>query len=535
MATIRTKLTVAYTGALIGSLAVFSVALYAARRSTAHRDAQREVAVQAEQALRVLRFAVSAAAEVHEPVTADRDPLDPLIGDQITPRVAAILDGLPDYVVLLDKDGWRLYVSPAVRSLARNVTQNENQREPPSPDYERLMREAVALQPGLSTFPIAVGSSEVMLVSLPETDPSTLVARVVVGREVDLTAGWLREFLTTILIVAPLVIGASVAAAYLIAGRAVEPVGQMINEVEAITDGRSLHRRLPVETTGDELARLSATLNAMIARLESSFGALRRFTADASHELKTPLAVLRADVERAMHSAGNSNEQLVALEEALQETTRMADLVDSLLTLARADEGRFDLHRERFALEPLVHEVFETAVILGEDAGLDVSLPAVEDATVLGDRVRLRQLFLNLITNAIKYTSRGGSVEVTLRRRDGEVQLAVKDSGIGIAAADLPYVFERFWRADRARSRMSERGGFGLGLAISQWIAQAHGGNLTVQSRLHRGSTFTVSLPIAPELVAAGPVVESSAPGTLEATAEAAPPVPAPPAHAAGD
>jgi signal transduction histidine kinase len=412
------------------------------------------------------------------------------MGAQITARIASILDGLPGYVVLFDKDGWLLYRSASVRSLADTARQKPG-------EYERLVSEAKVLQPGLPAYPISIRGGDVMLVALPETDPTTVVARVVVGREVDLTTAWVREFLMTIFVVAPLVIGVSVGAAYLIASRAVEPVGRMINEVEAITDGRSLHRRLPVETTGDELARLSATLNAMIARLETSFSALRRFTADASHELKTPLAVLRADVERAMHWPSASNEQLVALEEALQETTRMADLVDSLLTLARADEGRFDLHREPFALEPLVHEVFETAVILGEDAGLEVSLPVVEDATILGDRLRLRQLFLNLITNAIKYTSRGGSVEVTLRRKDGEVQFAVKDTGIGIAAADVPYIFERFWRADRARSRLSERGGFGLGLAISQWIAQAHGGTLTVQSRLHRGSTFTVSLPIA--------------------------------------
>jgi two-component system OmpR family sensor kinase len=232
-----------------------------------------------------------------------------------------------------------------------------------------------------------------------------------------------------------------------------------------------------------------------------------------------------------MHSPSHSNEQLVALEEALQETTRMADLVDSLLTLARADEGRFDLHREPFALEPLVHEVFETAVILGEDSGLEVNLPVVEDATVLGDRLRLRQLFLNLITNAIKYTPRGGTVEVTLRHKDGEVQFAVKDTGIGIAAADLPYIFERFWRADRARSRLSERGGFGLGLAISQWIAQAHGGTLTVQSRLHRGSTFTVSLPIAttsvePESLADRPAVTPATTSASEPTQSA---------HAVGD
>ena len=493
MATIRSKLTVAYAGALIGSVAVFSVAMYSARRSTARREAQREVAMQADQALRVLRFAVSA----NEPLTTTQ-VRDSLIGPQttITPRIAAILDGLPDYVMLLDNDGWRLYVSPAVRALQQRDLNETEQR---SGDYQRLISQATALPPGSSLFPVGVGNADVMLVSLPETDPNTPVTRVVVGRPVDLTAGWLNELLVTILVVAPIVIGVSVGVAYLIAGRAVEPVGHMINEVEAITDGRSLHRRLPVEATGDELARLAATLNAMIARLEASFSALRRFTADASHELKTPLAVLRADVERAMHSVPASNEQLIALEEALQETTRMADLVDSLLTLARADEGRFDLHREPFALEPLVHEVFETAVILGEDAGLDVSLPIVEDAVILGDRVRLRQLFLNLVTNAIKYTSRPGTVEVTLRRRDGEVQFAVRDTGIGIAAADLPYIFDRFWRADRARSRLSERGGFGLGLAISQWIAQAHGGMLTVQSRLHRGSTFTVSLPVAPD------------------------------------
>jgi signal transduction histidine kinase len=294
---------------------------------------------------------------------------------------------------------------------------------------------------------------------------------------------------------------ASVGAAYVIAGTAVAPLDRVINEVEAITDGRSLHRRLAVDGSGDELARLNATLNAMLGRLETSFGALRRFTADASHELRTPLTVLRADVERAMTASVPPTEQLVALEEALHETTRMADLVDSLLTLARADEGRFDLHRMPLDVEPLVHDVFETAVILGEEAGLHVNLTASEPAIVLGDLTRMRQLFLNLVTNAIKYTPRGGEVELRLSRRGYDAAFAVRDTGIGIAAADLPYVFERFWRADRARSRAAERGGSGLGLAISQYIAQAHGGQLTVQSRLGRGSTFTVLIPLAPDEV----------------------------------
>jgi signal transduction histidine kinase len=164
-------------------------------------------------------------------------------------------------------------------------------------------------------------------------------------------------------------------------------------------------------------------------------------------------------------------------------------------------------------LEPLVRDVFETAVILGEDAGLTIELPVCEEATVLGDASRLRHLLLNLVTNAIKYTPRGGHVDIRLTRRPhGEVALTVRDTGIGIAAGDLPHVFERFWRADRVRSRrgagataMSEaswaldRGGFGLGLSIAQWIVQAHGGSLTVQSRLGRGSVFSVILPLAPE------------------------------------
>ena len=519
MATIRSKLTLAYAGALIGSVAAFSIALYAARRASVARDVARSVAVQADLAARALHFAASA----NEPITTIADSL---VGVVITPRVARVLDAFPDYVFLLDKDSRALYVSPAVRALQAQANAPDQARRDieanRESDFDRLFREAIGLAPG-GAYQITLRDRELILVARQLTDVRGGVSRIVAGRDVDLGGGWPREFLTTLLIVAPLIIGASIGGAYLIAGRAVEPVGRMINEVEAITDGRSLHRRLPIEATGDELARLGATLNAMIARLEGSFAALRRFTADASHELKTPLAVLRADVERAMHAPSGSTEQLVALEEALQETARMADLVDSLLTLARADEGRFDLHREPFAVAPLVHEVLETAVILGEDAGLQVSLPVVEDAVVMGDRMRLRQLFLNLVTNAIKYTSRGGSVELALRRRDADVLFSVRDSGIGIAAADLPYIFERFWRADRARSRLSERGGFGLGLAISQWIAQAHGGTLTVQSRLHRGSVFTVSLPVA------GPSPETGAESVAQSALPEPPnPVPTP-------
>jgi signal transduction histidine kinase len=204
-----------------------------------------------------------------------------------------------------------------------------------------------------------------------------------------------------------------------------------------------------------------------------------------------------------MHPSTNRGDRMVALEEALQESARMADLVDSLLTLARADEGRFDIHRTAVEVEPLIREVYETALILGEDAGLSLSMPSLENAIVMGDRTRLRQLLLNLVTNAIKYTPRGGRVDVSVTRRaSDEIAVVVRDTGMGIAANDLPHVFDRFWRADRVRSRAAERGGFGLGLSISQWIVQAHGGSLVAQSRLGRGSVFTVMLPVLPESAA---------------------------------
>jgi signal transduction histidine kinase len=326
------------------------------------------------------------------------------------------------------------------------------------------------------------------------------VNRVVVGLGLTPPPLSTTDFKVPFLLVFPIVVLISIGGAGVLHRLVLSPVDErikdLISNVEAITDGRSLHKRVAFDAEGEQLERLTATLNAMIARLEASFAGLRRFTADASHELKTPLTVLRTDVERAMNSRNNPAEQLEALEEALAETTRMADLVDSLLTLARADEGRFDLVREPVDLEAVTRDVMETAVLLGEATQIEVTLNPPVHATVPGDRARIRQMFLNLVTNAIKYTPAHGTVELSLAVEDGMAKFSVKDSGIGIAAADLPHVFERFWRADRARSRVGERGGFGLGLAISNYIAQAHGGSLTVRSRLGRGSTFTAFLPV---------------------------------------
>jgi two-component system, OmpR family, sensor kinase len=474
---IRAQLTATYATALVVTIAAFGGVLLAARQSAQEREVAERVAAEADLALRIVRQAAAAG----DPVTAVSDPR---IGPVVTPKLRTLLEGVPDYVLVLDSAGRTLYNSFAVRQLDDD-------------DQVTLSRAAIVLPPTAPPRPIDLKGRRLLIVALVDPGHVGSVARIVAGVALDQSSVAAHDIGGVVLLAAPLILLVSVGAAYMIAGRAFRPVDVIINEVEAITDGRSLHRRLPLDESSEELTRLARTLNAMMGRLETSFGALRRFTADASHELKTPLTVLRADVERAMSVPSHSTDQMVALEEALRETRRMADLVDSLLTLARADEGRFDLVRERIDLEPLAREIYETAVILGEDAGITVSMPVLEPVVVMGDRERLRQLFMNLVVNAIKYTAHGGRVDISLSQRLHAATFTVRDSGIGIAAGDLPYIFERFWRADRVRARGTERGGFGLGLAISQYIAQAHGGTLTVTSRLGRGTVFTVTLPDA--------------------------------------
>ena len=479
MISTRIKLTAAFVLGLIAVTMTLFLALLAARNNAVYHDIAQYAAAQGDLAAHVIADVAQSGGSVM--ATGDTATI-PLLSPKIVDRLQAI----PGYIVVVDTAGRAVYRSADVMRL-QGSDMNTLQTQ-----LADLPKSGEALIFGLDSL-----QEKLLFVSKSLEGVPGGLSRIASGAVATRASEIPREYMFDALLIVPLMITAAGVGAFLVLGKNQRQLNEITSEVSAITDGRSLHRRLALSEETSDFSDLVTTLNAMIARLETSFAGLRRFTADASHELKTPLAVIRADVERAMTETSNQNERLVALEEALQEVRRMTDLVESLLTLARADEGRFDLHREPVEMQPLVQEVYETALILGEAQGVAVNLPFTADAVVMGDRTRLRQLFLNLVTNAIKYTPAGGKVDIGLGRHPDNVTFAVRDTGIGISAADFPHIFERFWRADRVRSRMSERGGFGLGLAISQWIAQAHGGTLTASSRLGRGSLFTVTLPLS--------------------------------------
>lgn len=280
---------------------------------------------------------------------------------------------------------------------------------------------------------------------------------------------------------------------YLLAGRLLAPVGAMARKANEITAER-LAERLPVENADDEFGRLATAFNDVLARLESSFERLKRFTADASHELRTPLTALRSVGEVALRDEHDSAAYRETIGSMLEEADRLARLVDSLLTLTRADAGRADLRRESVNVGELAQETVEFLRVLSEERSQKLSLRVEGDVKAVADRTTLRQALVNLLDNAIKYTPLGGHVSVAVCRSVGhEAVIEVSDSGPGVAAEEQRRIFERFYRIDKARSR--EDGGVGLGLAIVRSCIEANDGRIEVDSSVGEGSTFRIVLP----------------------------------------
>jgi heavy metal sensor kinase len=269
----------------------------------------------------------------------------------------------------------------------------------------------------------------------------------------------------------------------------------MAADAEQITASR-LDRRLDIPNPNDELGRLGATLNGMIARLERSFEETRRFTADAAHELRTPLTVIRNAAEVALRSPRQPEQYCRVLGEMLEEVERLTRLAEQLLFLCREDAGLIPLSATVMRLDDLVRDAVEHLRVVAEAKGLALECTQLAACPIRGDADQLRRLLFNLLDNAIKFTPAGGTVSVGLERPNGEARVIVEDAGIGIPPEHLPHVFERFYRVDPSRNGDVE--GTGLGLAIAQSIAEAHAGSIEMESTVGVGTRAILTLPAGP-------------------------------------
>ena len=281
---------------------------------------------------------------------------------------------------------------------------------------------------------------------------------------------------------------------YLLVRRALTPVEQITRAAERITQ-HNLSERLPVSSTGDELERLSVSLNRMITRLDDAFQNSKRFVADASHDLRTPLTILRGELENFAEDARLDSELRDRAGSMLEEVVHLGKIVEQLFTLSRLDAGEAQTEWTRFDLAELAKTTAEQMSLLAEDKGISISCNASQPVPVKGNRVRLKQVVVNLLDNAIKYTPEKGAIQLRVLAVNGHAVLEVEDNGIGIPPDALPHIFERFYRVDQARSADFESAG--LGLSIVKSICTAHGAEVEAQSAVGGGSCFRVKLPLS--------------------------------------
>jgi heavy metal sensor kinase len=454
---IRTRLTLWYSGVLLAILVTIAALSYSWLRMSLMQDLDASL-VTVGQVIRDTGF------------TGDPDPLlRQLLGPEFYDRFLRLLDpeGRP-YVAPETGRGDALPLSAAARDRAAR---------------------------GHQTFEtVALGDPEepVRVLTMPIVHGGRVVEIVQVGMSLRRAQAILDRYLHTLFVLIPLGVGLAALGGAVIARVALRPVDLMARTARRIT-AEDLSQRVERQETGDEMDRLAETLNGMLARLDEAFTQTRRFAADAAHELRTPLAVLRGGIEVALRADRPPEEYRRVLASSLEEVERLIRLAEDLLLLSRAIAGPEEA-RAQVDLEPLLLEVFDAGARLGQAAGVTVRIDTATPAVVRGEATALRRALLNLVENAIKYTPPGGKVELGLVTGDGLGVFMVADTGIGIEPADTDRIFEPFVRLDAARAR--DTGGAGLGLAIARSIVVAHGGTLTVESRPGSGSRFVVRLPL---------------------------------------
>jgi len=365
---------------------------------------------------------------------------------------------------------------------------------------------------GLVTFETSrsFGNTPLRIMTLPVVGKNHIVQ---VASSLEDVEDALNTLFLILMITVPFALMVASLGGQFLANKALKPVDRITQMARMITS-RNLNQRIQPSKTKDEISRLAETFNEMISRLDQSFHKTKQFSSDASHELKTPLTILKGEVEVALRKERTSPEYQQILKSNLEEINRMSRIVEDLLLLSKEDVGEVKLYREEINLTQIIDEVVNQISFLAQTRKLRLEASNHQkDICVLGDPLRIRELFLNLIENSIKYTEEGGLIQITLTRedilQDGQAstrpkglevqyaQVVVSDSGIGIAKEDQEKIFDRFFRVDKARSR--EEGGSGLGLSICKWIAEAHGGDIQVESEIGKGSSFIVKLPLHPK------------------------------------
>jgi heavy metal sensor kinase len=341
---------------------------------------------------------------------------------------------------------------------------------------------------------VAHNGQEVRLYSAPLRYGGKVFGVVQIAASLAPLEHTLHSILLELLVVAPLAIALGAIGSYWLARRAFTPIERLTTTAATIKAG-DLHQRVPVPRANDEVRHLALTFNEMIEYLEKTFTQQRRFIADASHELRTPVAAIRSMTDVALAQDNSTEEYVSVLRDVNLQSERLASLISALFTLTRFDEGHIHFEQEAVSLDQLAIDVTTAVEPLAAERGICVEAQAEQQVQVVGDEARLIQLMMNLLENALTYTDAGGKVTLRVAASASSAYLSVRDTGIGIAPEHIEYVFERFYRADPARSRMA--GGTGLGLSIAAWIVRMHRGTISVESQPARGSIFTITLPLS--------------------------------------
>jgi len=311
-----------------------------------------------------------------------------------------------------------------------------------------------------------------------------------IGRSVASNQRALRDFTWNYFFLVPIVIVLSGLLGWFMAGRALDPLNSVSETAQRITHS-SLDMQIPLRKAGDELDRLIEAFNRMMTRLNASFEQIRQFSTDVSHELRTPLTVIRGQLEVALFTAKTPEQYREAMVNALEDVERLSNIVRALLMLSQAESGQLALQMTELNFAEMIRDLVDEYQIPAEAQGVRLTADTPQACPLLADRIQIERLVTNLLTNAIKYTPSGGEVRLRLSSERDQVKLVVEDTGVGVAPDHLPHIFDRFYRVPSADPEK----GLGLGLSFVTWIVKAHGGTIGVESELHKGTRFTVSLP----------------------------------------